>query len=104
MMQINNLFITIQILTGPVTTKMRDEALKPFTNAMKETVCETLEEQFREHTQQMTEVLRETAQKTNNESQQELAKVIRQEFKELQKTSDTSQHELPEGRPTYVCI
>ena len=98
------MFISIQILTGPVTTKMKEEALKPFTKAMIEAVCETLGEQFREHTQQMTGVIKETALKEDvcetleeqfREHTQQVTKVLKEE---AQKTSNESHQQLVNSR------
>ena len=44
------MYYSFKVLTAPITAKMREEALKPFTDAMKDVVCQTIEDQFKQST------------------------------------------------------
>ena len=58
-----------KILKAPITARMRDEALKPLSDAMKDVVCHTIEEQFKEFTPTITKAVK-TGEKIsdNNDS------------------------------------
>ena len=47
-----------KILRAPITARMRDEALKPLSDAMKDVVCQTIEDQFKEFTPKLRDAVK----------------------------------------------
>ena len=79
---INYCILILKVLTAPITAKMRDEALKPFTDAMKDVVCQTIEEQFNQFTPTISASVRAGVRQENRHLKEEIVHEVKHEVQQ----------------------